>query len=391
MDVPVEATVHLNVFPNKTEVREILRSNGFVCTDLSSDRVRVKGSFLKLKTVAASLESLLKSQTKTDIAPYSSSPAPMVSSGAISKYYANNSSDGNRSRSGSRNKPLRAFPSSHPLSPEYRDSSSPRPDQHCSVRPGKESFVVDADVFMYADRLRKKDINCILDSHNVKMDVCQVGDGFNVTLLGKSASTAVGKIQSLLNDLNKSLRTQEVPLKDMNYEGKALLERIQKKKNIYDLVLIRAMNDTLHLIGPSGESYKLKQSLLGNPVDQSGRTGRTFNKNSRARSSSLPPVRRKDTETDGGAVAYPSPVGAAGYSPSKYQDDKQKGAVPERGAPGGSLRRSLSGSRGKTHAGRANGVKRELENKPPTPKSPLKSLQEFLKIEDLKKKFKPWR
>lgn len=395
MDFPVEATVHLNNFPNETQVREILRSHGFALTDLSSDQVRVKGSFLKLKAAKATLEPLLNSQTKTDVTP--------SSSGAISKHYTSNDSGGTRSRLGSRNKPPHASPSSpttspswapgsssnRPASPEYRSSFSPRPDQRGSFRPGRESFAVDADVFMYADRLRKKDINDILGSHNVKMEEYQVGESFNISLLGRSARIAVGKLQSLLNDLNKSLRTQEVPLKDMNREGRALLERIQKNKDICNSVLVCAMNDRLHLIGPSGESYQLKQRLLGSPVDQSGRTGRTLDKNSRRRSSSLPPIGQKSTGRDSGAIAYPSPAGAAGYSPSKYQDDKQEVAGPKRGAAarfdqGGALtRRSQSESREKAR------VERDAVCVPP--KSSKKDfMQLLLKLDpkDFKKIFK---
>ncbi|XP_035847681.1 uncharacterized protein si:dkey-154b15.1 isoform X2 [Sander lucioperca] len=396
MDLPVEATVHLNIFHNKAEVREILRSNGFALTDLSSDQVRVKGSFLKLRTVKASLEQLLQSQTKTGI-----TPVPKASSGAISKYYTSNSSvtHGNGSQLGSREMPPQASPSSpttssswasgsskkHPTSPEYRASFSPRPDQRGSFRAGRESFVIDADVFRYADRLRKKDIEGILNSHNVTMEKHEVGDSFNITLLGKSVSVAVGKLQSLLNDLNKSLRTQEVPLKDMDREGRDLLERIRKDKNIYNLVLVCPMNDKLHLIGPSGESYELKLRLLGRSVDQSGRTGRTP---SRRRSSSLPPIRRKNTDRDSRAIAYPSPIAAAGYSPSKYRDDKQEGAERERGATAsfGPRGRSHSESRGKTKAESIN--VQEVVTKPP--KSPRQALIQCIS-KDIKKKFKSLR
>ncbi|XP_032390779.1 RNA-binding protein 43 isoform X2 [Etheostoma spectabile] len=392
MDLPVEATVHLNIFHNKAKVREILRSNGFAVTELSSNQVRVKGSFLKLKTVKASLEQLQQSQTKTG-----STPVPRASSGAISKCHTGNSSvtHGNRSQLGSREMPPQASPSSpttssswesgspkkHPTSPEYRSSFSPRPDQRGSFR--RESFVVDADVFRYADRIRKKDIEGIVNSHNVTMEVLEVGDSFKITLLGKSVGIAVGKLQSLLYELNKSLRTQEVPLKDVVREGLALLERIHKDKNIYNLVLVCQFNDKLHLIGPSGESYELKRRLMG---DQSGRTGRTP---SRRRSSSLPPIRNKNTDRDSGATAYPSPVVAAGYSPLKYRDDKRGGAEPERGAtasfgPGGALRgRSNSESRGKPRAESRN--VQEVVTKPP--KSPKKALMQIIP-EGIKKKFK---
>lgn len=397
----MEATVRLNVFRNETQVREILTSQGFALTDLSYDQVRVKGSFLKLKAVKASLETLLDSQTKTDITPSSSSPVPKVSSGAISKYYTNRP-DANRSRFGSRNK--HASPSSptfssswvsgssnnHPTSPEHNTSFSTTPDQRGSFGAGKEFFIVDADVFDYAERLRRKDIDSILDSHNVRMMVRPVGDSYKVTLQGKSARVTVGKLQSLLDDLNKSLRTQEVPLKDMNPEGKALLDGIQKNRNIYNSVLVCPKNDKLHLIGPSGESYELKQRLLGRPVDRSGRTGRTLDKNPRRRSSSLPPISRKNTEGDSG-------VRAAGHSPSKYQDIKREGTEPKPGAAadlsGLLRRRSHSQSSHKTPAGRTTGNVQDMENKHQPTKSPKKGLAQLLKFntEDIKQMVKNLR
>lgn len=407
MDLPVKATILLNLFPDKTKVKEILRSHGFVLTDLSSDQVHVEGSFFKLKAAKASLELLLNSKTKTENAPYQE-----VTSGAISKYYTKNSSDLNQSRLGSRNKPLHTSPSSpttsspwsfdspnnHPASPEYRASFSPIPNQSGSFRRGRDSFVVDADVFIYADQLRKKEICTILESHNVRMESRQVGDSYNITLLGKSTRLAASKLQSLLDFLNKSLRTQDVPLKDMNREGKALLEKIRKNKNIYNSVLVCVMNDTLHLIGPSDESYQLRQKLLGRPVGQSVRTGRTSDKNSRARSSALPPASRKNTERDRWAVAYPSPVKTTGYSAPKYQDDKQDGVEPEWGAAGyaegGALRRrSQSESREKTREERANGNMQESENKRPPPKSSMKGLSKLRMFNktDVMKKLQFWK
>ncbi|GLD55633.1 uncharacterized protein AKAME5_002858500 [Lates japonicus] len=140
------------------------------------------------------------------------------------------------------------------------------------------------------------------------------------------------------------------------------------------------MSDRLHLIGSSVGSYELKQKLLGRPVGQSQRTGRTFEKNSWGRSSSLPPMNRKTTERDNGAITSSSPAGAAGYSPSKYQDDKQEGAKPERGAgarpsPSGALRRSShSKSPVKNQTETANGFVQETESKrkPPKIRNPLR-------------------
>nr|XP_020481715.1 uncharacterized protein LOC109975818 [Labrus bergylta] len=404
MDFPVEATVHLNSFPDKNKVRQILCSNGFKLKEMGRDQVRVKGSFLKLKAVKASLEQFL--QSKPDVAPSSPSRALKVSSGAIPKHYAN--AHGTTGRSGSPKKSPHASPSSptimspfasgsnRPISPEHRNSFSPRPDRGGSFRPGKESFLVDADVFLYAEQLRKRDIDCILEGHNVKMQAEEdTEDSCTITLMGKSARIAVGKLQSLLDDLGKSLRTQEVPLRDLDHEGRDLLERIRKHKNIFDSVLVREKSDRLHLVGGSGESYSLKQRLLRKSSDQSGRTGRTLDRNSRGRSSSLPPISRRNTEIERGANANQSPAGAAGYSPSKYQDDEQKHVGTERaaathsGSGGSSRRRSQSESRKKPKPEKTNGPLQERANNRTPAKLP-KTLKQLLtaKTEDIKQKFK---
>ncbi|XP_068567452.1 RNA-binding protein 43 [Cebidichthys violaceus] len=381
MDLPVEATVRLDVFPDEAEARRILRSHGFTLTDLSGHQVRVKGSFLDLKAAKASLEPLLSSRTISAV--------PKASSGAISKRPAGNSSvsGGNRGRnmspraspsSANASSPWPSPPHKHPSSPEPRASFSPPPDQRGSFGPGRESFVVDVDVWRYAEQLRKKDIEGIQVSHNVKMEVCEVGETCNITLLGKSARTAAGKLQSLMNDLSKSLRTQEVPLKDMDREGQALLKRIQKERNIYFSVVVYSMNDKLHLIGPSAASYELKQRLLGRPVE---RTGRTSDKSSRRRSSSLPPISRKNTERDNGAIATPSPVGAAGYSPPK---DHDRAAAACFGQGGASRGRSHSAYHRENTRAEITNVP-ETENKRPSPK-PLKNL-----FKQFKKKIKSIR
>ncbi|AWP21460.1 Hypothetical protein SMAX5B_015872 [Scophthalmus maximus] len=378
MDFPVEATVHLHVFRDETKVRELLRSHDFVVTDLDRQRVCVKGSFLKLKAAKARLEELLNSQNQAEPAAQSSSSP--VSSGAISRYRTDNSpvSGGDRGRAGSRDKPPQASPSSpgtsaswsntsygHSTSSKYRAPLSPGADQSASFRRGQESFVVDADVFRYARRLRKKDIDTILENHNVEIAAREFADSCTVTLLGKSARTAAGKLQSLLDNLSKSLRTQEVPLKDMDREGRALLKRPQRD-SAYNSVLVCEMNDRLRLIGSSGQTYELKQKLLGAPAGQSRRAAGTFEKGPGRRSSSLPPASRRNPGREGGAAANPSPV--AGYSPSKYQDDRQEGAKPEREAGAGAAR---SGARRRPKASkgeeRPGGFVRETENKSKPP------------------------
>ncbi|XP_041664172.1 uncharacterized protein LOC121523374 [Cheilinus undulatus] len=391
MDFPVEATVHLNTFPKKVKVREILCAHDLELKELSHDQVRVKGSFMELKAAKASLEQLLTLESKIGIAPSLSSP---VSSGAIPKQYGST-----RGRSGSRNKPPHASPSSpspltsgslrnHHVSPEQRDSFPPRPGRGSSFRPGTESFLVDADVFLYADKLRRNDIGSILMSYNVKMQKCEVTeDNVSITLIGKNAKTAAGPLQRLLDDLRECLRSQEVPLKDMDNEGWTLLEIIKKHNNIYNSVLVCQKTERLHLIGSSVQSYELKQRLLGKPVQQSRRTGRTLDKNTERRSRSLPPMNRRNTEGD--RAANPSPGGANPYSPLKYQDDKPKQAQPEQAAlacEGRSFRRrSQSESRKKPQTERANGYQQDTENKPSPTKAPkgLKQLLNF-KTGDIK-------
>ncbi|XP_019962731.2 RNA-binding protein 43 isoform X2 [Paralichthys olivaceus] len=401
MDFPVEATVRLDVFRDHVKVRELLRSHGFVATDLSRDQVRVKGSFLKLQAVKARLEQLLNSQKPTETTRRSSSP---FSSGAISKYYADSrpGSGGDRGRLGSSDGPLFAHPSSpntsapwtsnmsrsHQISSEHRAAASTRAKQRDAFRAESESFVVDADVFRYARQLRKKDLDMILETHNVRVVVDEVVDSFNVTLLGKSARAAAGKLQSLLSDLSKSLRTQEVPLRDMDAEGKAFLNSIRRNNNVHDSVLVCEMNDRLHLIGSSVKSYEVKQKLLGRSAEQSGRAGRTFEKNSRRRSSSLPPTNRP--RADMRDITYSSPAGAAGYSPSKYQDEKQEGAGPVWEAAGArpgqsraSRRQSFTESREKGREEKPHDFAQETNNsgKPPRIKQLLvctKHIQEKL-------------
>ncbi|KAK5854619.1 hypothetical protein PBY51_004799 [Eleginops maclovinus] len=333
MDLPVEATVHMSIFPNKAEVKQLLQSHGFELRYLSHDQVHVKGSFLKLKAVIASLEQILASHSKTDIVPVPK--ASYAPSGAVPKHNPRNSSvsDANRSR----DKPPHSSPSSptsslspsspnkHPSLP-YKASPSTSPDQRGSLSPQRESFMVDEDVFRYADRLRKRDIDGILECHNVTMVVVKVGDSANITLNGNSARTAVSKLQSLLDHLNQSLRTQEVLLKDMDHEGRVLLEKIKKDRNIYNSVLVCPMDDTLCLIGPSRESHDLKRMLLQRQSEQSRHPERTSVKTEKRRSNSLPTISHKNARVRGGNdVSYPY-ADDDRYHRSRYQDDEQ-GAV----------------------------------------------------------------
>lgn len=348
MDFPVEATVHLNRFQDETEVKNILTSHGFKMKDLGGGQVRVKGHFFKLKDAKDELDQLLRSQTQ--MSPNSSSAGPAASSGAVPKNY------------GPRNEAPRASPSS----PSSSSSSAPgsshsRPaspvDRRGSLR-RDVSCVIDADVFRYADKFKNKEINDILVSHGVKMNPEERGDTVSIALRGSNSKTAMSKLQSLMGELSKSLRTQDVPLEDVSPSGRLLLEDIKRNRNV-GAVLVCQTAHRLHLVGSSSESHELKQRLLGST---SGRAGRSSAKSSRRRSSSAPPANRKSTEA--AADRNPSPGGATGYSPRKYQDDK-RGAAADHGRG-----RSPAQSRENKDAKMVNGNKREEEGKPSSGRFP---------------------
>ncbi|XP_008284025.1 RNA-binding protein 43 [Stegastes partitus] len=271
MDVPVEATILLDPFPDEAHVLDILRSHGFRVTDLGGGRWRVQGDFFELKAAKVRLENLIEPQAK--MTPRSPSP----SSGAISKYYEKDT------RSRSNDEPPR-LPSS---------------DQHASLRSRHESFPVDADVFRYAKRLRRRDVDGILNRNQVEIKVEENGGSSIVILQGRSSKVAAGELQKLLNDLNRSLRTQEVPGTDVDQDGKALLEDIRRNRNVCGSVLVCETEDGLHLVGPSRESYEVKQRLLGRQRNPPEPTGRPSDRNPRQRSRSLPTNSRKSAERGG--------------------------------------------------------------------------------------------
>lgn len=280
MDFTVEATVDLQIFPDKSQVKEILRSKGFMLTDLGGDRVRVKGTFFKLKEAKELLDRLLSS--RDPVTPSSASLVQDCSSGAISKH-------SNKSEHRSPSAPIR---NSSTLR-ESRSYSSPHPGQRGSVRSGKESFFVEADVFEYAKKLKDKDMKDILEKHHVTMDVCRADDSFTVTLNGKYSSEAAKKLKHFLNELHHSLRTQEVRLEDMDHKGIALLRNIQKDRN--SSVLVREVGDKLQVIGSSHESYKVKQKLLEKAQEPPGQTRQILDKTPISRSNTVPPRSQNTT------------------------------------------------------------------------------------------------
>lgn len=297
MDFLVGATLQLDASLDKVEVRDVLISRGFVMEELNRDQLRVIGPFLRLKSVKASLK-LLKSPAK-DVTP-APSTVPQVSPGDISRHRTDVSGAKGRQLA---SKQRRASPSSSTISSLPRGScledSPGTPDQPVSVRTGRACFTVEPDLFDYASCLRKKDVDTILVSHDVKLAVNSVDDSYIIILSGKRANVGMDKLKTLLDNL-KSLRTQEVPLKDLTPEGRRLVATIQKNRDIYKSVLVQRRSSSLHLVGPSEEVHVLKERLLRRTLDPFQHRGRRTDGKPTRRSSSLPPTSRK-TEDGAGA------------------------------------------------------------------------------------------
>lgn len=201
------------------------------------------------------------------------------------------------------------------------------------------SFLMDADVLRYAQRFRKKDIDTILGSNNIQMNVQpnECSDISSVSLEGKNPKSAMEKLQDYLTTLNSTLRTQEIPLETFDHNEQVRISKlIQKYNSVYPTVLVNQVGDILRLVGPSRDSYDMMQILLGKPLElpPAGRTGRALDRGSRdRRSSSLSSLpKRKDAPIPWHHV----PVSAAvpDYPPSKYQGDSGHGRTVQRaGSP----------------------------------------------------------
>lgn len=274
MDFRVEATVLVHCFPDELKVRSLLHSHGFKVTDLGEGRVRVEGYFQRLRDVKAQLEQLLE------------------------------------------------------MPPRSRDPRTPSaPDYGTPLEP----IVVDSDVYKYAKHFRKLDN--LLKRPDVKLRALEGEESTTISLQGSRSGEVLGELQNLLQELGRSLRTQEVRLKDLSPHGEHLLRKIKAENNTWVSVLVCRTNGGLHLIGPSRESYDLKQRLQG---DQSEGRGRPAGRISRGRSSSVPTRNRRGSGGGDG--------GAAGGPLSKNDDQRAAAAA---GLNGPQRRRSLSESRGK--------------------------------------------
>lgn len=323
MDFPVEATVPLTSFSDKSTVEELISSHDFSIIHRTRGGLRIKGSFLKLKSVKDSLEQLLESENFDLVRTLSK----LQSTSSEEKSSSGRTRGRTGSRTSSSSSPINTSESL--VSNSHQRSTFSDPTGSCSTgarpkdsfRPGSE-FLVDTDVYKYAALVRGEILVQIQQNHRVGMLVQETGDSSRIILQGKNAMKATGEVMNLMEDLSKSLCTQDVLLKDLSPQGRDLMRRIQKSGNIYRSVLVYEKGNGLRLIGSSHESYALKQKLLGGTVEKDSRS---------RRSSSLSPKTHQNTENDSGAAAVTPPAGGMWYdkdaSGGKTGEDKNTNLV----------------------------------------------------------------
>ncbi|XP_013881128.1 RNA-binding protein 43 [Austrofundulus limnaeus] len=275
MEFPVEATILVDHFQDQQEVQRLLRSHGFTVQDLGRGQVQIQGHFEHLRDLKVRLEQLLASERAAGGAASSSSlrhqdHRPPWSGASSSLRHQDHRPPWSGASSSLRHQDHRP-----PWSGARRVSRG-------------EWTMVDSDVFRYARQLGNKELRDLLSRSDLQTRTSEDGLSTGIRFLG--TRTMVGPLQNLLDDLNTSLRTQEVPLRDLDQQGRVLLRRIQEKRNVSESVLVCELEDRIHLIGPSKDSWELKQRLLGRPVHQSGARGRRDRDTSRWRSSSMGPA-----------------------------------------------------------------------------------------------------
>ncbi|XP_051992673.1 uncharacterized protein LOC127651017 [Xyrauchen texanus] len=328
LDMPVEASLNVNMFSRQREIQYLLESNGFKVSEPRSGELHLEGSFFRLKLIHSKLMQLLDQEShlkrKTPL-PYTNS----YSNGSVSKYHPNeyefihksklrhNHANGNSMYAGA-SSPSTARTSRSPESPNslpllqpasplagssssggsfsspsrYNDESnviwkSPSPRQT------EFSFSVEPDVFRYTVYFEKDVIKKIESDHSTHIKHDDNSEVFIVRVLGGDCKEAGKKLSYFMQDITSSLRTQEIELNKFGISQKRLIVReMHKLKDIYK-VLIWLEQDVIKVVGSSKDSYEVKQKLLGCVVDSPVPSQLARNSQLR-RSNSLP---RQQTRT----------------------------------------------------------------------------------------------
>ncbi|XP_041104087.1 uncharacterized protein LOC121314668 [Polyodon spathula] len=346
VDMPVRTSLRLEMFSDQGRVKELLEEHRFRVTELPGRRpeeLQIEGSFTELRKLRTKLCELLPASPRDVRGPpasrylYTADEVKGLEnstgarqnrvndsgSGAISKTKFSNSPGQRKDPYSMGERRSRAPLVTLPLSPQA--SQTPRKTQ-------RVSFNIDKHVLRYAKAFHRQEMSEILDSQCVEMSEEESDEISNVILtpqIGRDSPESVLKVaqellSSLLFELGHTLRTQEIDLSSYDRQQQSqILERSKMLKNIYKVLVIWPDRGSIQLVGPSLESYELRQRLLGQAVNSSvgeqlasNRQGRLLRGDFR-RSSSLP---RQPSRTD-----LRSPMegtaSAQQYSPEKYEGE----------------------------------------------------------------------
>ncbi|KAL7829263.1 hypothetical protein AOLI_G00301480 [Acnodon oligacanthus] len=372
VDMEVETTLDVNMFPSSRKALQLVRWHGFEVTELSPGRLRLKGSFLSL--------SLLRKKLTHPLAqgvPLQSRSPPAVSNGYSSASSASVSrikpdslearsvaesslkygqmiSNGVHARSRS---PVvdgaSALSGVSPASLDLPQPTSPDPDAPRSLPKvyadsysgpassrREASVLVDQDILDYALVYKQdffKEIDVVYDA---EMRVIYDKDVATVTFVGKNCQKAQAKLQAFIKETEPTLRTQEINLKKYSPDQqRQICDRIQACKDLG--LLIKQDGDIIKLVGSSARSFWVMQMLLGvtdDPSTSSQRRGRELERSSRIRrSSSLPREHRVISVREADQVRSPKPdhqaSAAKDCSPSRYQEEAQSRREPQKRSP----------------------------------------------------------
>lgn len=387
MDLDVQATLDLHMFPDKNEVLQLLKAHNFKVTKQGSDpdMVLLEGTFLNLRAVRPQLQKHLQENghhtehRANRNRPVSASDG--IATGAFRKdshsplSLMNGSHHGhvvdglntNSSEAYSSERSLavsrspasldRSSASSYQSVSSYyhsrdlrssghpgyllKDSGAPQslpifPSNTLTTKPPlplgtsssrETTFQVDADLLHYTWSFRKDDVDNILKTCGVQDTTNENAGVTTVVLVGKDPERAKQKLLELTHVTSLSLYTQEIPLSQLRHlESVQIAKRIQIFKDMYN-VYIRQSPTSIVIVGSSTESYEMKQRLLGESVVLSGstRTGREAVRGPKTRRSASLPKQPKSRPDQFPNTQMDSPPGYASmaYSPSNYKDEKE--------------------------------------------------------------------
>ncbi|XP_036372039.1 uncharacterized protein si:dkey-154b15.1 [Megalops cyprinoides] len=318
VDMPVSTTLDLGKFRSQTAVKDILTRHKFEISYLRSGQLLLVGTFLNLKAARVKLGELLLSReaqsqssllgphfsahtagpvSKTKVSPDS---AVLSYQNGVAVHAGRKGVEETRAAaaSWSSSNSTSSQESGAPYSPpsylgDTPSNSSHRRQYMASHYRDKVSFVIDANALRYAQCFYGDVIQETLQTNRVEM---KLKDAENlevstIVLVGSNPEIAKDRLAAFLMEVHRLLRVQEIPLASLTQEQRVQLDRrIRIHRDVYK-VLVQQVGDTLQLLGPSSDSYELKQRILGEEVSlpTSRREGRALERSRVVRrSSSLP-------------------------------------------------------------------------------------------------------